>query len=60
MKTALVVQTLEAMAEDPARPYDSTRYRALLTAGAIIRSLTPELLASIDVILDLVDTRPKP
>jgi broad specificity phosphatase PhoE len=60
MKTAEVVQTLEAMAEDPARPYDSTRYRALTTAAIIIRSLPKPLLTSMDILLDLVDTRPKP
>ncbi len=60
MKTALVVQTLEGMADNPENGLDITRVHALLTATAIIRSLPKPLLTSMDILLDLEDARPKP
>ncbi len=60
MKTALVVQTLERMADNPENGIDFTQVRALLTASVIIRSLPKPLLSSMDILLDVEDTKPKP
>jgi hypothetical protein len=60
MKVAEVLQILGAMTVDPERPFDFTRLHALLVAIAIIRSLPKELIACMDILLDVEDTRPKP
>ncbi|GAI48324.1 unnamed protein product [marine sediment metagenome] len=60
MKTAEVVQALEAIADDPEHALNIRQVQALLTGSAVIRSLPKPLLASMDILLDLEDTRPKP
>ncbi|MBA7667110.1 hypothetical protein ES703_75195 [subsurface metagenome] len=60
MTTAEVVQTLEAIADDPEHALTITQVRALLIASAVVRSLTRELLASIDILLGVEDAIPKP
>ena len=60
MKTAEVVQTLEAIADDPEHALTKGQERALLTASVIIRSLPKPLLAAMDILLNVEDAKPKP
>ncbi len=60
MKTAEVLQILGAIASDPESGSNITRVHALLVAIAIIRSLPKALIACIDILLDVEDSRPKP